>query len=116
MNNNINKAPENRFEGIKFFNNSIEKKMVATYKNITFSEKEDLIKQNILLVKKIAWHYHGRVKSIVEIDDLIQIGMLGLITAANNFIERPGVNFSSYAKIRIKGRNCRFFKKKLEPM
>ena len=25
MNNNINKAPENRFEGIKFFNNSIEK-------------------------------------------------------------------------------------------
>ena len=47
--------------------------MVATYKNITFSEKEDLIKQNTLLVKKIAWHYHGRVKSIVEIDDLIQM-------------------------------------------
>ena len=71
--------------------------MVASYKNITFSEKEDLIKKNILLVKKIAWHYQGRVKNIVEIDDLVQIGMLGLITAANNFIEKPGVNFSSYA-------------------
>ena len=60
MNNNINKAPENNFQGIRFFNNSIVKKMVATYKNINFSEKEDLIKQNTLLVKKIAWHYHGR--------------------------------------------------------
>ena len=90
--------------------------MVATYKNITFSEKEDLIKQNILLVKKIAWHYHGRVKSIVEIDDLIQIGMLGLITAANNFTERPGVNFSSYAKIRIKGEIVDFLRKKFKPM
>ena len=85
--------------------------MVATYKNITFSEKEDLIKQNILLVKKIAWHYHGRVKNIVEIDDLIQIGMLGLITAANNFTERPGVKFSSYAKIRIKGEIVDFLRK-----
>ena len=41
------------------------------------------------------------VKSIIEIDDLIQIGMLGLVTAAENFIEKPGVSFSSYAKIRI---------------
>ena len=76
--------------------------MVASYKNINLSEKDDLIKSNTLLVKKIAWHYHGRVKNIVEIDDLMQIGMLGLITAAKNFTERPGVRFSSYAKIRIK--------------
>ena len=34
--------------------------MVATYKNINFSDKEELIKKNTLLVKKIAWHYHGR--------------------------------------------------------
>ena len=71
--------------------------MISPYKNINFSVQEDLIKQNTLLVKKIAWHYHGRVKNIVEIDDLIQIGMLGLITAAKNFTERPGVSFSSYA-------------------
>ncbi len=85
--------------------------MVASYKNINFSEKNDLIKSNTLLVKKIAWHYHGRVKNIVEIDDLMQIGMLGLITAANNFTERPGVSFSSYAKIRIKGEIVDYLRK-----
>lgn len=85
--------------------------MVASYKNINFSEKDDLIKQNTLLVKKIAWHYHGRVKNIVEIDDLMQIGMLGLITAAKNFTERPGAKFSSYAKIRIKGEIVDYLRK-----
>ena len=85
--------------------------MVASYKNISFSDKEELIKKNTLLVKKIAWHYQGRVKNIVEIDDLIQIGMLGLITAANNFTERPGVQFTSYAKIRIKGEIVDFLRK-----
>ena len=77
--------------------------MVASYKNINFTETDHLIKSNTLLVKKIAWHYHGRVKNVIEIDDLIQIGMLGLVTAAENFIEKPGVTFSSYARIRIKG-------------
>ena len=85
--------------------------MVASYKNINLSEKDDLIKNNTLLVKKIAWHYHGRVKNIVEIDDLMQIGMLGLITAAKNFTERPGVRFSSYAKIRIKGEIIDYLRK-----
>ena len=85
--------------------------MVASYKDINFSEKDNLIKNNTLLVKKIAWHYHGRVKNIVEIDDLMQIGMLGLITAAKNFIERPGVSFATYAKIRIKGEIVDYLRK-----
>ena len=63
------------------------------------------------LVKKIAWHYHGRVRNIIEIDDLIQIGMIGLVTAANNFIEKPGITFSSYARIRIKGEIVDFLRK-----
>ena len=85
--------------------------MVASYKDINFSEKDNLIKNNTLLVKKIACHYHGRVKNIVEIDDLMQIGMLGLITAAKNFTERPGVSFSTYAKIRIKGEIVDYLRK-----
>ena len=84
--------------------------MSLSYKNIEES-KETLIKSCINLVKKIAWHYHGRVKNIIEIDDLIQIGMLGLVTAADNFIEKPGVSFSSYASIRIKGEIVDFLRK-----
>ena len=85
--------------------------MATTYQSINSENKETLIKSCLNLVKKIAWHYHGRVKNIIEIDDLIQIGMLGLVTAAENFIEKPGVTFSSYARIRIKGEIVDFLRK-----
>ena len=62
-----------------------------------------LIENNMGLVRKIAWHMHGRVKSAVEIEDLIQIGMYGLVTAAQNYIVKEGVSFASYAGIRIRG-------------
>ena len=85
--------------------------MAISYQSINSENKETLIKSCLNLVKKIAWHYHGRVKNIIEIDDLIQIGMLGLVTAAENFIEKPGVTFSSYAHIRIKGEIVDFLRK-----
>ena len=85
--------------------------MAISYQSINSANKETLIKSCLNLVKKIAWHYHGRVKNIIEIDDLIQIGMLGLVTAADNFIEKPGVTFSSYARIRIKGEIVDFLRK-----
>ena len=85
--------------------------MSISYQSVNSENKETLIKSCLNLVKKIAWHYHGRVKNIVEIDDLMQIGMLGLITAAKNFIERPGVSFSTYAKIRIKGEIVDYLRK-----
>ena len=85
--------------------------MAISYKTINSENKESLIKGCLSLVKKIAWHYHGRVKNVIEIDDLIQIGMLGLVTAAENFIEKPGVTFSSYARIRIKGEIIDFLRK-----
>ena len=85
--------------------------MAISYQSINSNTKETLIKNCLNLVKKIAWHYHGRVKNIIEIDDLIQIGMLGLVTAAENFIEKPGVTFSSYARIRIKGEIVDFLRK-----
>ena len=62
-----------------------------------------LIENNMGLVRKIAWHMHGRVKSAVEIEDLIQIGMYGLVTAAQNYVVKEGVSFASYAAIRIRG-------------
>ena len=62
-----------------------------------------LIENNMGLVKKIAWHMHGRVKSAIEIEDLIQIGMYGLVTAAQNYVVKEGVSFASYAGIRIRG-------------
>ena len=85
--------------------------MNLNYKNQTSPTKEELINSCMDLVKKIAWHYHGRVRNIIDIDDLIQIGMLGLVTAADNFTQKPGVTFSAYARIRIKGEIVDYLRK-----
>ena len=49
---------------------------------------EELITSHMELVRQIAWHMHGRVHSSIEIDDLIQIGYFGLVTAAQNYAAR----------------------------
>jgi RNA polymerase sigma factor for flagellar operon FliA len=54
------------------------------------------------LVRKIAWHVHGRVSSAIDIEDLVQIGMMALVEAANGFEER-GYAFSTYASMRVRG-------------
>ena len=64
---------------------------------------ESLIVDNMNLVKKIAWHMHGRVRSAMEIEDLMQIGYYGLVTAAQKYSPQEGATFSSYAVLRIRG-------------
>ena len=62
-----------------------------------------LIHDNIRLVKKYAYFYAGRVQKAAEVEDLLQVGMIGLIEAAHNYKVKEGVNFESYARLRIKG-------------
>ena len=71
----------------------------------------DLIQDNLDLVKKIAWQLHGRVQNIVEVEDLIQQGMEGLIHAAQKYSPKEGVNFAQYAQLRIKGSIIDFLRK-----
>lgn len=55
------------------------------------------------LVRRIAHHLAARLPASVEVDDLIQAGMLGLIEAAKNFQADQGAAFETYASIRIRG-------------
>ncbi len=71
----------------------------------------DLIQGNLNLVKKIAWQLHGRVQNIVEVEDLIQQGMEGLVHAAQKYSPKEGVNFSQYAQLRIRGSIIDFLRK-----
>ena len=64
---------------------------------------EELITSHLALVKKIAWHTFGRVRSSIEIEDLVQIGYFGLITAAQKYTPQEGASFASYASLRIRG-------------
>ena len=81
------------------------------YQTIIGPTVEDLIKSNYKLVKKIAWHLHGRVQSIVDIEDLIQIGMMGLISAAQNYTPVKDASFTSYASLRIRGEIVDYLRK-----
>ena len=69
------------------------------YSKIIKPTVNQLINDNTNLVKKISWHLHGRVNSIVDIEDIIQIGMLGLISAAQNYVPQKNASFASYASI-----------------
>ena len=46
-------------------------------------DAEALVRRHLPLVRRIAWHIHGSMSSIVEVEDLIQIGMVALIEAAS---------------------------------
>jgi RNA polymerase sigma factor for flagellar operon FliA len=55
------------------------------------------------LVKKVAYHMMTRLPASVQVDDLIQVGMIGLLDAANNFDGNQGAQFETYAVQRIRG-------------
>jgi RNA polymerase sigma factor FliA len=55
------------------------------------------------LVKRIAHHLMNRLPDSVQVDDLIQAGMLGLLEASKNFDPTQGASFETFAGIRIKG-------------
>jgi RNA polymerase sigma factor for flagellar operon FliA len=55
------------------------------------------------LVRKIAWHLHGRVGRMAEIDDMLQVGYMGLVDASQRYTPRQGASFAAYAAIRIRG-------------
>jgi RNA polymerase sigma factor FliA len=74
------------------------------------SEANRLIAEHMPLVRKIAWHVHGRVSSALEIDDLVQIGMMALVEAANGYEDR-GFAFTTYATTRIRGSMIDYLRK-----
>lgn len=77
---------------------------VAAYKAGKPSRETDaMVLRHAELVKRIAYHLAGRLPASVEISDLIQAGMLGLLEAAANYTADRGASFETYAGIRIRG-------------
>jgi RNA polymerase sigma factor for flagellar operon FliA len=82
--------------------NKISATGTHTYGKAGMVTPEQLARKYMPLVRKIAWHVHGRVSSAIEVEDLLQIGMVALVEAANGFEDR-GFGFASYAQMRIRG-------------
>jgi RNA polymerase sigma factor FliA len=75
---------------------------VVTYDRRGKSDADILVRSHMPLVRKIAWHVHGRMSSAIDVEDLIQTGMIALIEAAGSYEDR-GHAFSTYATVRVRG-------------
>jgi RNA polymerase sigma factor for flagellar operon FliA len=61
------------------------------------------VEEHAVLVKRIAYHMMLRMPACVQVEDLIQAGMIGLIEAAQKYDGSRGASFETYAGIRIRG-------------
>jgi RNA polymerase sigma factor FliA len=64
---------------------------------------QDPILAHIGLVKRTALHLKGRIPQVMDVDELIQVGMVGLIEASQSFDATRGVEFEIFARTRIRG-------------
>jgi RNA polymerase sigma factor for flagellar operon FliA len=67
------------------------------------ADKNALLTQHAPLVKKLAHQMKAKLPPSVEVDDLIQAGMIGLLDAVNRYEETHGAQFETYAVQRIRG-------------
>lgn len=78
-------------------------KPLGIYNQTRRGDAETLVREYAPLVKKIALHMLSRLPDSVQLDDLIQAGMIGLLEAAGKFEDSHGASFETYAGIRIRG-------------
>jgi len=68
----------------------------------TAAETELLVRQHLPLVRRIAWHVHGSMSTIVDVEDLVQIGLVALVETVGAPHER-GPAFTAYLSTRLRG-------------
>jgi len=71
--------------------------------NTSARSEAELLKTHYDLVRRVAYHIAARLPSSVDIEDLVQSGVIGLIEAARHFSGDRGASFETYATIRIRG-------------
>ncbi|TAN71902.1 MAG: RNA polymerase sigma factor FliA [Gallionella sp.] len=67
------------------------------------NDKDQCLREYAQLVKRIAHQMMARLPYSVQIDDIIQAGMMGLLDAASRYNEFHGAQFETYASQRIRG-------------
>ena len=62
-----------------------------------------LVRDHLPLVRRLAWHIHGSVSTAVEVEDLVQVGLVALVEASAAFEDRGQVTFKQYLVTRLRG-------------
>jgi len=63
----------------------------------------DRVRRFVPMVRKLAWHVHGSGRPGIEVDDLMQAGMVALTESAQKHTGPGEDGFAAYAKLRVRG-------------
>lgn len=74
-------------------------------------DMEQFVLNHVAIVKKISYHIKCRLPCYIDIDDIIQAGIVGLLEAQKNFKDHMGASFETFAGIRIRGAILDFLRK-----
>ena len=66
-------------------------------------DRDALIRQYLPLVRRLAGHMLAKLPPNIELDDLVQVGMIGLTEALSRYEASQGVQFETFATQRIRG-------------
>jgi RNA polymerase sigma factor for flagellar operon FliA len=66
-------------------------------------DRDALIRQYSPLVRRLAHHMMAKLPASIQVDDLIQVGLIGLSEALTRFEASQGVQFETFATQRIRG-------------
>ena len=75
----------------------------AATRPATEQERNEIIMSLYPMVKRVAYRMARRFPRCVDADDLVHIGMLGLIDAADRYEPGRAQSFTAYARIRVQG-------------
>ena len=70
---------------------------------MTPAERDNLINETLPLIKHIAHRVATRLPANIEMRDLINAGVIGLLDAIEKFEPERNVKFKTYAEVRIRG-------------
>jgi len=73
------------------------------FDDIALQNPSDVVEELLPLVKSIALRIRVKLPDFIELDDLTQAGLIGLLSACQSYDPNQGANFQTYASIRIRG-------------
>ena len=76
---------------------------IAAYAQQQSNYTSEMVERHAPLVKRIACHLINRLPASVQLEDMVQAGMIGLLEATGKYDETQGASFETYAGIRIRG-------------
>jgi RNA polymerase sigma factor FliA len=66
-------------------------------------DENALVREHLPLVRRLAWHVHGSVSTAIEVEDLVQVGLVALVEAVATFEDRGQVTLKQYLVTRLRG-------------